>query len=55
LFRANSTIRNGRADIVLLAREFLREAYWPRLVARVLDHKNAVSWAVQYGEPGDRN
>jgi 2,4-dienoyl-CoA reductase-like NADH-dependent reductase (Old Yellow Enzyme family) len=55
LFRANSTIRNGRADIVLLAREFLREAYWPRLTARALGHKDAVSWAVQYGEPGDRN
>jgi 2,4-dienoyl-CoA reductase-like NADH-dependent reductase (Old Yellow Enzyme family) len=55
LFRANSTIRNGRADIVLLAREFLREAYWPRLAARALGHKDAASWPVQYGEPGDRN
>jgi 2,4-dienoyl-CoA reductase-like NADH-dependent reductase (Old Yellow Enzyme family) len=29
--RTDEIIRNGRADIVLLAREFLREPYWPRL------------------------
>ena len=46
---ADEIIRNGRADIVLLAREFLREPYWPRLAARVLGHKDAVSGPVQYG------
>jgi 2,4-dienoyl-CoA reductase-like NADH-dependent reductase (Old Yellow Enzyme family) len=46
---ADEIIRNGRADMVLLAREFLREPYWPRLAARVLGHKDAVSGPVQYG------
>jgi hypothetical protein len=35
--------------MVLLAREFLREPYWPRLAARVFGHKDAVSGPVQYG------
>ena len=46
---ADEIIRNGRADLVLLAREFLREPYWPRLAARALGHKDAVSAPVQYG------
>jgi 2,4-dienoyl-CoA reductase-like NADH-dependent reductase (Old Yellow Enzyme family) len=46
---ADEIIRNGRADIVLLAREFLREPYWPRLAARALGHKDMVSGPVQYG------
>ena len=46
---ADEIIRNGRADIVLLAREFLREPYWPRLAARALGHKDAVSGPVQFG------
>jgi 2,4-dienoyl-CoA reductase-like NADH-dependent reductase (Old Yellow Enzyme family) len=45
---ADAIIRNGRADLVLLAREFLREPYWPRLAARALGHKDAVSVPVQY-------
>ena len=46
---ADEIIRNGRADMVLLAREFLREPYWLRLAARALGHKDAVSGPVQYG------
>jgi 2,4-dienoyl-CoA reductase-like NADH-dependent reductase (Old Yellow Enzyme family) len=42
-------IRNGRAAMVLLAREFLREPYWPRKAARALGLKNALSGTVQYG------
>jgi 2,4-dienoyl-CoA reductase-like NADH-dependent reductase (Old Yellow Enzyme family) len=45
---ADEIIRNGRADLVLLAREFLREPYWPRLAARALGRKEAVSVPVQY-------
>jgi len=45
---ADEIIRNGRADLVLLAREFLREPYWPRLAARALGRKDAVSVPVQY-------
>ena len=46
---ADEIIRNGRADMVLLAREFLREPYWPRRAARVLGRKEAVPGPVQYG------
>ena len=46
--QADEIIRNGRADIVLLAREFLREPYWPRVAAHALGHKDAVSVPVQY-------
>ncbi len=33
---ADAIIRNGRADIVLLGREFLRNAYWPLQAAKEL-------------------
>ncbi len=34
--QADEIVRNGRADMVLLAREFLRDAYWPHRAARAL-------------------
>lgn len=46
---ADEIIRNGRADFVLLAREFLREPYWPRIAARTLRQRDAVPAPVQYG------
>ena len=46
---ADEIIRNGRADVVLLAREFLREPYWPRLAARTLGHQDLLPAPVQYG------
>jgi 2,4-dienoyl-CoA reductase-like NADH-dependent reductase (Old Yellow Enzyme family) len=46
---ADEIIRNGRADLVLLAREFLREPYWPRLAAEKLGCKEALPPPVQYG------
>ncbi|HSI72917.1 MAG TPA: hypothetical protein VK934_07045, partial [Fimbriimonas sp.] len=33
---ANEIIVSGKADLVLLAREFLREPYWPRRAAKAL-------------------
>jgi 2,4-dienoyl-CoA reductase-like NADH-dependent reductase (Old Yellow Enzyme family) len=33
---ADEIIRNGRADLVLLGREFLRDAYWPLHAAKTL-------------------
>lgn len=33
---ADEIIRNNRADIVLLGREFLRDAYWPLHAAKIL-------------------
>jgi 2,4-dienoyl-CoA reductase-like NADH-dependent reductase (Old Yellow Enzyme family) len=45
---ADEIIRNGRADIVLLAREFLREPYWPLKAARTLGHKDLPATPVHY-------
>ena len=44
--QADHIIRNGQADLVLLAREMLRDPYWPLRAAREVGH--AVSWPVQY-------
>jgi 2,4-dienoyl-CoA reductase-like NADH-dependent reductase (Old Yellow Enzyme family) len=46
---ADEIIRNGRADLVLLAREFLREPYWPRIAARALRQTDSLPAPVQYG------
>ena len=40
--QADSIIRDGSADLVLLAREFLREPYWPIKAARELGVKPVV-------------
>lgn len=45
---ADEIIRNGRADVVLLAREFLREPYWPLKAASVLGKKKALTIPSQY-------
>jgi 2,4-dienoyl-CoA reductase-like NADH-dependent reductase (Old Yellow Enzyme family) len=44
--QADEIVRNGRADCVLLARELLRDPYWPLRAARELGH--VVPWPVQY-------
>jgi 2,4-dienoyl-CoA reductase-like NADH-dependent reductase (Old Yellow Enzyme family) len=44
--QADQIIRGGKADIVLLAREMLRDPYWPLRAARELGHK--ISWPPQY-------
>jgi len=44
--QANEIIRDGRADIVLLARELLRDPYWPLRAARELEQSG--HWPVQY-------
>ncbi|WP_210516973.1 NADH:flavin oxidoreductase/NADH oxidase [Hymenobacter terricola] len=43
---AESILANGRADVVLLAREFLREPYFPLMAAHELGVE--VSWPAQY-------
>lgn len=43
---AEELIRNGRADVVLLARELLRDPYWPLHAARALHQEHALP--VQY-------
>ena len=44
--QANEVIRNNQADLVLLARELLRNPYWPLRAAQEL--KQEISWPVQY-------
>lgn len=44
--QADQIIRTGQADVVFLARQFLREPYWPLLAARSLGHD--IQWPQQY-------
>ncbi len=44
--QADQIVRNGQADLVLLAREFLRDPYWPLHAAERLNAQ--VSWPPQY-------
>jgi 2,4-dienoyl-CoA reductase-like NADH-dependent reductase (Old Yellow Enzyme family) len=44
--QADDIVRAGRADCVLLAREMLRDPYWPLRAARELGH--VVPWPSQY-------
>ena len=44
--QAEQIIANGHADVVLLARELLRDPYWPMHAARVLRAEHV--WPVQY-------
>ena len=44
--QADQIIRNGDADMVLLAREFLRDPHWPLHAAQALGYK--MDWPVQY-------
>ena len=44
--QADEIVRSGRADAVLLARQFLRDAYWPLHAAA--ERGQADSWPVQY-------
>ena len=46
--QADAIIREGRADVVLLAREFLRDPYWPRTAAQKLGRKESVAAPLQY-------
>ncbi len=45
--QANEIVSSGKADIVLLARQFLREPYWPQRAAKELNAE--CTWPVQYG------
>ncbi|HET8889638.1 MAG TPA: NADH:flavin oxidoreductase/NADH oxidase [Candidatus Angelobacter sp.] len=44
--QADQIIRSQQADVVILARQFLREPYWPLLAARALGHD--IKWPQQY-------
>jgi 2,4-dienoyl-CoA reductase-like NADH-dependent reductase (Old Yellow Enzyme family) len=44
--QADHIIRTGQADLAIIAREFLRDPYWPLRAARELGYP--VPWPVQY-------
>ncbi|HEY2495950.1 MAG TPA: NADH:flavin oxidoreductase/NADH oxidase [Candidatus Angelobacter sp.] len=44
--QADQIIRSGQADMVILARQFLRDPYWPLLAARALGQD--IQWPLQY-------
>jgi 2,4-dienoyl-CoA reductase-like NADH-dependent reductase (Old Yellow Enzyme family) len=49
--QADQIIRQGQADMVLLARQLLREPYWPLKAARELGVK--IDWPVQYARAAE--
>jgi len=44
--QVSEILANNRADLVFMAREFLRDPYWPLRTARELKQK--ISWPAQY-------
>jgi 2,4-dienoyl-CoA reductase-like NADH-dependent reductase (Old Yellow Enzyme family) len=44
--QADTIVRSGQADIVILGRQLLREPYWPLRAARALGHD--IEWPAQY-------
>lgn len=49
--QADTIVRSGQADVVLLARALLRDPHWPLGAARVL--RREVQWPVQYERARD--
>ena len=49
--QAEAIVASGKADVVVLARELLRDPYWPLRAAKVLG--GDVSWPVQYLRASD--
>ncbi|MGH9482282.1 MAG: hypothetical protein ACRD1L_09340 [Terriglobales bacterium] len=44
--QADHILRTGQADAVVLARELLRDPYWPLRAAKELGHE--IAWPQQY-------
>jgi 2,4-dienoyl-CoA reductase-like NADH-dependent reductase (Old Yellow Enzyme family) len=44
--QADTIIRSGQADLVILARQLLRDPYWPLTAARALGQD--IAWPPQY-------
>jgi 2,4-dienoyl-CoA reductase-like NADH-dependent reductase (Old Yellow Enzyme family) len=51
--QADEIVRNGRADLVLLAREMLRSPYWALEAAGTVHQKNSIKAPVQYARAMD--
>src|SRR5436190_3391859 len=50
--QAEHIIRTGQADAVIMAREFLRDPYWPLRAAREL--QQPIAWPIQYLRAGPK-
>jgi 2,4-dienoyl-CoA reductase-like NADH-dependent reductase (Old Yellow Enzyme family) len=50
--QAEHIVRTGQADAVIMAREFLRDPYWPLRAAEELGHP--IAWPVQYLRAGPK-
>ena len=46
--QAEAILAEGRADLIAMARELLRDPYFPLRAAKTLGHPDAVPWPVQY-------
>lgn len=46
--QADAIVARGQADLVLLARQLLREPHWPCLAAHALGEDDRAPWPVQY-------
>lgn len=46
--QADEIIRSGKADLIYMAREFLRDAYWPAHAAKALGQADAIRAPIQY-------
>src|ERR1700744_5036449 len=44
--QADQIVRTGQADVVVMAREFLRDPYWPLTAAQALGQE--IKWPLQY-------
>ena len=44
--QADHIVRSGQADVVVLARQFLRDPYWPLIAARALGQE--IKWPIRY-------
>jgi 2,4-dienoyl-CoA reductase-like NADH-dependent reductase (Old Yellow Enzyme family) len=44
--QADQIVRSGQADVVVLARQFLRDPYWPLIAAHALGQE--IKWPLQY-------
>jgi 2,4-dienoyl-CoA reductase-like NADH-dependent reductase (Old Yellow Enzyme family) len=51
--QADQIVRSGQGDLVLLARELLRNPYWPLHAAEVL--QQSIPWPVQYARAARRS
>jgi 2,4-dienoyl-CoA reductase-like NADH-dependent reductase (Old Yellow Enzyme family) len=46
--QAEQILENGKADLIVMAREFLRDPYFPLHAAKALGEPEAAHWPVQY-------